>query len=407
MVKTQFIEIRNEEFVRCFDVDDAVDDPENYQPPRYIRIEKPLRNSAIIYYDPVSQTPVEDAVIAAAVKKRDFKKLRAKRNELLEKTDWTQNLDAPLSDDERAMYQTYRQKLRDITQTEHPYYIEWPVPLLDGAVYIADGSVKAWVTDEGGPLEPGDGLVASNVVGYCTKGEPAVVTIKDPCDFSNTTTETYYSNIVSVTQSNVLTTSETEEPGYVENSYWTSNTISHYTGNAVSHYTNVVVYDGVSVYTNVQTAQEGFTPVMVSNTSPVEIEGYTPVLVYSNVSSDRYDANVHTEYTKVITHYSNISVVEEVTYSNITAAEYANLSMEYVVTPGYTEFINEASNTTIRVEQYSALTPEQRAEYTVQPVAPVTSNLQTYYTAHTREVPHTIRELEGGIKARYVSCGLT
>ena len=274
---------------------------------------------------------------------------------------------------------------------------------------------SVWVTDEGGPLQPGDGLVASNIEGYFTKGEPAVVTICDCCEFANSTTETYYSNIVSVSQSNVLTTSETEEPGYTENVYWTSNTISHYVGNAVSYYTNVVVYDGVSVYTNVQVGeysnldteiQEGYTAVMVSNTSPVEIEGYAPVVVYSNVSSDLYDANVHTEYTKVITHYSNISVVEQVTYSNITAAEYANLSTGYIVTPGYTLFVNAASNTTIRVEQYAALTPEQRAEYVVQPVAPVTSNLQTYYTAQTREMHHTIRELDGGIRAQYVSCRL-
>jgi len=272
---------------------------------------------------------------------------------------------------------------------------------------------SVWVTDEGGPLQPGDGLVASSIQGYFTKGEPAVVTICDCCEFANSKTETYYSNIVSVTQSNVLTTSETEEPGYVENCYWTSSTISHYEGNTVSHYSNVVIYDGVNVYTNVQVGeytnlaadvQEGYTPVYISNTSPVEIEGYEPVIVYSNVSSDVYDANVHTEYTKVVTHYSNISVVEEVTYSNITDAEYANLSTEYVVTPGYTNFYNEASNTSIRVEQYAALTPEQRAAYVVQTIAPVTSNLQSHYTQQTREVPTYLRELEGGIRAMHVQC---
>jgi hypothetical protein len=272
---------------------------------------------------------------------------------------------------------------------------------------------SVWVTDEGGPLQPGDGLVASNIAGYFTKGEPAVVTICDCCEFANSTTETYYSNIVSVTQSNVLTTSETEEPGYTENVYWTSNTISHYVGNAVSYYTNVVVYDGVSVYTNVQVgeyanlatdSQEGYTPVMVSNTSPEEIEGYEPVIVYSNVSSDVYDANVHTEYTKVVTHYSNISVVEVVTYSNIAVAEYANLETEHIVIPGYTNFYNEASNTSIRVEQYAALTPEERAAYVVQTIAPVTANLQSYYTQQTRDVPLQVRELDGGIRAMHVQC---
>jgi hypothetical protein len=263
---------------------------------------------------------------------------------------------------------------------------------------------SVWVTDEGGPLQPGDGLVASNIARYFTKGEPAVVTICDCCEFANSTMETYYSNIVSVIQSNVLTTSETEQPGYVENAYWTSSTVSHYEGNAVAYYTNVVVYDGVSVYTNVATAQEGFTPVYTSNTSPVEIEGYTPVIVYSNVSSDRYDANVHTEYTKVVTHYSNITVIEDVVYSNISDTEYQNLDTNHIVTPGYTSFFNVASNTSIRVEQYTALTPEQRAEYVVQPIAPMTSNLQSYYTQQTRSVPLRVRELEGGIKAMYVQC---
>jgi len=331
-------------------------------------------------------------------RERPLKELRAKRNRVLEQTDRYATIDYPhATDEEKQRWLDHRQTLRDLPELVSP-------------------EMKIWVTDECGPLQVGDGLMlSSNVEGYFTKGEPAVVDLLEPCDFSNTTTETYYSNIVSVTQSNVVVTSETEEPGYVENCYWTSSTVSHYVGNAVSHYSNVVVYDGVSVYTNVQVGeysnldteiQEGYTAVMVSNTSPVEIEGYAPVVVYSNVSSDLYDANVHTEYTKVITHYSNISVVEQVTYSNITAAEYANLSTGYIVTPGYTLFVNAASNTTIRVEQYAALTPEQRAEYVVQPVAPVTSNLQTYYTAQTREMHHTIRELDGGIRAQYVSCRL-
>ena len=320
-----------------------------------------------------------------------LRELRTKRNAVLEQTDRYATIDYP--------YATYEEKQKRLVQRQTLRDLPTLVEPLEG------GSMKLWVTDEGGPLEAGDGLtLSSNVEGYFTKGEPAVVTVCECCDFANCTTETYYSNIVSVTQSNVLTTSETEQPGYVENAYWTSNTVSHYEGNAVAYYTNVVVYDGVSVYTNVETAQEGFTPVYTSNTSPVEIEGYTPILVYSNVSSDTYDANVHTDYTKVITHYSNISVVEEVTYSNITVGEYANLNTEYIVTPGYTSFVNEASNTSIRVEQYAALTPEQRAEYTVQPVPPVTSNLQSHYTLQTREVPTHVRELDGGITAMCVQC---
>ena len=271
--------------------------------------------------------------------------------------------------------------------------------------------MKVWVTDENGPLQAGDGLIlSSNITGYFTKGEPAVVTIRDACDFSDTH---YYSNIASVTYSNVITTSEIAQEGYTENAYWTSNVISHYEGNVVSYYTNVVVYDGVSVYTNVQVGeyanlatdtQEGFTPVVVSQTSLEPREGFEPIITYSNVGAEDYDANVHVDYAKVITHYSNLTVVEEVTYSNISAAEYANLDTEHVLIPGYTSFYDEASNTAIRVEQYAALTPEQRSVYVVQAVEPVTSNIQTYYTAQTREVPCAIRELEGGVIARCVSC---
>jgi hypothetical protein len=329
---------------------------------------------------------------------RPLKQLRKKRNQVLEQTDRYATIDYPhATDEEKQIWLDHRQTLRDLPELVSP-------------------EMKIWVTDECGPLQVGDGLMlSSNVEGYFTKGEPAVVDLLEPCDFSNTTTETYYSNIVSMTHSNVVVTSETEQPGYVENCYWTSSTVSHYVGNAVSHYSNVVVYDGVSVYTNVQVgeyanldtdAQEGYTPVMVSNTSPVEIEGYDPVIVYSNVSSDVYDANVHTEYTKVVTHYSNISVVEVVTYSNISVAAYANLETEHIVTPGYTNFYNEASNTSIRVEQYAALKPEERAAHVVQTIAPVTANLQSYYTQQTRAVPLEVRELEGGIRAMHVKCDL-
>ena len=270
---------------------------------------------------------------------------------------------------------------------------------------VEGGSMKLWVTNENGSLQAGDSLVLSNTAGYFTKGEPAVVTIKDPCDFSESTTETYYSNIVSVTESNVVTTSETAQEGYTENAYWTSNSVSYYTGNVVTHYSNLVVYDGVNVYSNSDTAQEGYVAIEVSNTSPTEIEGYTPVLRYSNVSSDVYDANVHTEYTKVVTHYSNVSVVETTEYSNITSVAYEALDSNLVVTPGYTSFFHELSNTSIRVGAYATLTPEQRSEYTIQSVPAVTSNLQSFYTPQTKTVAHEIRDV-GDYKAVEVVCTL-
>ena len=318
---------------------------------------------------------------------RPLKELRTKRNQVLEQTDRYATVDYPHSN--LAVQQTrldQRQALRDLPTLVTP---------------VEGGSMKLWVTNENGSLQAGDGLILSNTAGYFTKGEPAVLTMIYAYDFS----ETHYSNIVSVTQSNVVTTSETAQEGYTENAYWTSNSVSYYTGNVVTHYSNLVVYDGVNVYSNSDTAQEGYVAIEVSNTSPTEIEGYTPVLSYSNISSDQYDANVHTEYTKVVTHYSNISVVETVEYSNISASAYEALDSNLVVTPGYTSFFHELSNTSIHVGAYATLTPEQRSEYTIQSVPAVTSNLQSFYTPQTKTVAHEIRDV-GDYKAVEVVCTL-
>jgi len=346
---------------------------------------------SIVFPEGYEKPPKEEfeAKLQELIDAQPLKELRAERNRVLSTTDIYAITDYPHSN--LALQQEWldqRQTLRDLPTLVTP---------LEG------GSMKLWVTNENGSLQAGDSIVLSNTAGYFTKGAPAVVTIKDACDFSASTTETYYSNIVSVTESNVITTSETAQEGYTENAYWTSNSVSYYTGNVVSHYSNLVVYDGVSVYSNSDTAQEGYTAVLVSQDSVEEVEGYTPVLSYSNVSSDRYDANVHTEYTKVVTHYSNVSVVETIAYSNITASAYEALDSNLVVTPGYTSFFHEVSNTSIRVGAYATLTPTQRTEYTIQSVPAVTSNLQSFYTPQTNTVTHEIKDVGDHIAA-HVEC---
>ena len=55
--------------------------------------------------------------------------VRAQRQVLLDETDWTQALDAPISDESREEMREYRQGLRDITETsEFPYIETWPEP---------------------------------------------------------------------------------------------------------------------------------------------------------------------------------------------------------------------------------------------------------------------------------------
>jgi hypothetical protein len=339
-----------------------------------------------------------EAKLQELIDAQPLKKLRTKRNTILNQSDRYAITDFPYgTEDDKQARLTQRQALRDLPTLVTP---------LEG------GSMKLWVTNQNGPLQAGDSLVTSNVAGYFTKGTPAVVTIKDACDFSASTTETYYSNIAGVTESNVVTTSETPQEGYTENAYWTSNSVSYYTGNVVTHYSNVVVYDSVNVYTNVQVAeysnltvetQGNYTAVSISQDSVEEVEGYTPVLSYSNVSSDRYDANVYTDYMKVVTHYSNVSVVETVAYANITASTYEALDSNAVVTPGYTSFFHEVSNTSILVGAYATLTPEQRTEYTINTIEPVTSNLQSFYTPQTRVVNHEIKDVGDHIAA-HVEC---
>lgn len=52
---------------------------------------------------------------------------RAQRDALLSACDWTQMVDSPLSEEEKAAYQTYRQALRDVPQQEgFPETINWP-----------------------------------------------------------------------------------------------------------------------------------------------------------------------------------------------------------------------------------------------------------------------------------------
>jgi hypothetical protein len=54
--------------------------------------------------------------------------IRTERNILLEATDWTQLLDAPLTEEQKGEYRVYRQALRDITRGINSYQdLVWPV----------------------------------------------------------------------------------------------------------------------------------------------------------------------------------------------------------------------------------------------------------------------------------------
>lgn len=53
--------------------------------------------------------------------------IRKKRDELLNKTDWTQMADTALSEEKQEKYRIYRQALRDVPEQEgFPYDVSWP-----------------------------------------------------------------------------------------------------------------------------------------------------------------------------------------------------------------------------------------------------------------------------------------
>lgn len=54
--------------------------------------------------------------------------VRTERDRLLAECDWTQLADAPLGEDEREAWRSYRQELRDMPQqTGFPAAVAWPV----------------------------------------------------------------------------------------------------------------------------------------------------------------------------------------------------------------------------------------------------------------------------------------
>jgi len=52
--------------------------------------------------------------------------VRARRGIYLAESDWTQISDSPLSDEMKTEWRIYRQALRDITNYDSPWSIDWP-----------------------------------------------------------------------------------------------------------------------------------------------------------------------------------------------------------------------------------------------------------------------------------------
>jgi hypothetical protein len=79
--------------------------------------------------DGVEQPPVDDSSVSSVPLMPDDVVARRRRRERLDASDWTQLPDAPLSQEQRALWAAYRQALRDVPQQQNfPAEIVWPVP---------------------------------------------------------------------------------------------------------------------------------------------------------------------------------------------------------------------------------------------------------------------------------------
>lgn len=55
--------------------------------------------------------------------------IKARRDQMLTSSDWTQVSDNALTEAQRAAWRVYRQALRDISsQPDYPFSVAWPVP---------------------------------------------------------------------------------------------------------------------------------------------------------------------------------------------------------------------------------------------------------------------------------------
>jgi hypothetical protein len=77
-----------------------------------------------IYYKSWVQTDASEAEINYRIQSK-WEDIRIQRNELLTECDWTQLGD--VSQTIKDLWTVYRQQLRDVTNQQNPFNIEWPV----------------------------------------------------------------------------------------------------------------------------------------------------------------------------------------------------------------------------------------------------------------------------------------
>ena len=77
--------------------------------------------------DEIAARKAEETEWANGASARNLKELRFERDLKLAETDWTQGADSPLTDSKKTEWATYRQSLRDITDSATSLDdVSWP-----------------------------------------------------------------------------------------------------------------------------------------------------------------------------------------------------------------------------------------------------------------------------------------
>jgi hypothetical protein len=82
-----------------------------------------VRNETVYMNWTVTTKTGEELAIATEQK---WNQIRGDRRNRLEKSDYTQMADVPLTPETKAKWTEYRQKLRDITKQSDPFTLVWP-----------------------------------------------------------------------------------------------------------------------------------------------------------------------------------------------------------------------------------------------------------------------------------------
>lgn len=102
-------------------------DPSRDPDATHIEVVPPLDYRAVIVNEDLTLSPDTDKM--TEMYKSEYAFIRARRGELLYKSDWTQIPDGPLSDEKKTEWSVYRQQLRDLViEGTCPLDFQWPTP---------------------------------------------------------------------------------------------------------------------------------------------------------------------------------------------------------------------------------------------------------------------------------------